>query len=377
MRTAPVVTIVIAAMALLGACGSGASSATSGSSTPPGTSQAAPAPGTGETSSPASDAGSAPVKPAIVTDIAGLGDRGFNDLAAAGLKQASDTLGIKGQVLESQTAADYNNNLAELAQSGSQPVFGIGFAFFDAVTAVAPKYPDTHFAIVDSVVDAPNVASLVFREQEGSYLAGVVAGLMTQQSTPYTDPSNKIVGFIGGQNAPLIEKFGAGYQQGVLSVCPDCTVLYQYVGTTTQAFSDPGTAAEIARNMHAKGADVIYHAAGGSGDGLFKVATDEKFFAIGVNTDQAATNPSAPILTSMLKRVDTAVASTIEAQAKGQFKAGTQSFGLDNDGVDLAGFGRFDSLVPASVKTAVADAKKKIIDGQITVATTLAEVKGQ
>lgn len=331
--------------------------------------------GSSDSSDSASGAAADGIRPGVVTDIAGLGDRGFNDLAAAGLKQAEDDLGVQGKLIESQTAADYPNNLTQLAQSGAAPVFGIGFSFFDAVTDAAAKSPDTHFAIVDSVVDAPNVASLVFREEEGSYLAGVVAGLMTQEDTDYTSGSDKVVGFIGGQEAPLIEKFGAGYKQGVLSVCPDCEVLYQYIGSTTEAFSDPGTAAEIARNMRANGADVIYHASGGSGDGLFKVATDDQFFAIGVNTDQAAIDPSAPILTSMLKRVDTAVASTIEAESNGDFKAGVQSFGLAEDGVGLAGFGRFDDIVPADVKTSVEQARQQIIDGDITVATTLDDVQ--
>jgi basic membrane protein A len=200
---------------------------------------------------------------------------------------------------------------------------------------------------------------------------------MTQEKTDYTNPRDKIVGFIGGQQSPLIEKFGAGYKQGVKSVCADCQVLYQYVGTTTQAFSDPGTAGEIARNMHAKGADVVYHAAGASGDGLFKVAQEQKFFAIGVNVDQAQTNPSAPVLTSVLKRVDTAVTKTIEAQANGTWKAGIQSFGLSNQGIALAPFGRFDSLVPETVKKAVSDAQKKISDGSLKVATTLTEVGGK
>lgn len=354
---------ILAAALFLAACGGGTTS--SGGSGASG----APTQGGG--------GGRASIKPGVVTDIGGLGDRGFNDLAATGLKAAEQQLGVTGRVLVPQTPADYNSNLSQLAQAGAQPVVGIGFTFFDPITAAAKQYPKTHFGIVDSVVDAPNVSSLVFREEEGSYLAGVTAGLMTQQATDYTKANDKIVGFIGGQQAPLIEKFGAGYKQGVLSVCPDCTVLYQYVGTTTQAFSDPGTAAEIARNMHAKGADVIYHAAGASGDGLFKVATEEKFFAIGVNTDQAQTVPAAPILTSMLKRVDTAVTNTIVAESKGQFKGGVQSFGLADNGVGLAPFGRFDSVVPASVKAAIDGAKTKIIGAQIKVATTLAAVGGQ
>jgi basic membrane protein A len=328
-------------------------------------------------SSGTSAGNSSSVRPGVVTDIGGLGDHGFNDLADTGMKDADKRLALKGRILVPQTPADYANDLNQLAQNGAQPVFGIGFTFQDSVTAAAKQFPKTHFAIVDAPVNAPNVTSLVFREEEGSYLAGVVAGLMTQQKTPYTNPSDKVVGFIGGQQSPLIEKFGAGYEQGVKSVCAACQVLYQYVGTTTQAFSDPGTAEEIARNMHAKGADVIYHAAGASGDGLFKAAQEQKFFAIGVNVDQARTNPNAPILTSVLKRVDTAVANTIEAQAKGTWKAGVQSLGLSNQGIALAPFGRFDPLVPQTVKKAVDNAQQKISNGSLKVATTLAEVGGK
>lgn len=330
----------------------------------------------GNAASGAAGSGGSNVTSGVVTDIGGLGDHGFNDLAQAGLKAAEAKDGVKGRVLVPQTPADYANDLTQLAQSGAQPVFGIGFTFADPITQEAAQFPKTHFAIVDAVVDKPNVVSLVFREEEGSYLAGLVAGRMTQVKTPYTDASNQVVGFIGGQQSPLIEKFGAGYEQGVKDACPSCTVLYQYVGSTTQAFSDPGTASEIARNMHAKGADVIYHAAGASGDGLFKVASAEKFFAIGVNVDQAKTNPDAPILTSVLKRVDTAVAATIHAQVAGSFKAGVQSFGLSNDGIALAPYGRFDSLVPASVKAAVTKAQKKIVGGGLKVATKLSQVKG-
>lgn len=314
------------------------------------------------------------ISPGIVTDIGGIGDRGFNDLAQAGLDAAEEELGIEGRVLVPATPADYSSNLAQLAENGSSPVFGIGFTFFDAITEAAADYPDTHFGIVDSVVEAENVVSLVFREEEGSYLAGITAGLMTQEATDFTDPSNKVVGFIGGQESPLIEKFGAGFKQGVLSVCEECEVLYQYVGTTTTAFSDPGTATEIARNMHANGADVIYHAAGASGDGLFKAAQDEGFFAIGVNVDQAQTVPDAPILTSVLKRVDVAVQSVIRSESEGSFEPGVQSFGLSDEGIALASFGEYESLIPDALTQALTEASESIISGDTTVVTALADL---
>lgn len=314
------------------------------------------------------------VRPAIVTDIGGLGDRGFNDLAQTGLQMATEELGTEGQVVEPASPTDYARNLAALAEAGASPIFGIGFSLQDAVAEVAPEYPETNFGIVDAVVEEPNVASLVFREQEGSYLAGVVAGLMTSVQTEYTDPDNKVVGFIGGQESPLIEKFEAGYTEGVLSVCPECTILGQYIGTTTEAFTNPAGAAEIARLQHSDGADIIYHAASASGAGLFDVAQMEQFFAIGVDTDQTTFFPDAPILTSVLKRVDTAVADTIAAAAEGEFEAGTYSFGLVEDGIDLAGFGRFADVVPQEVNGAVNEARDAIIAGNVQVPTEMADV---
>lgn len=316
------------------------------------------------------EGGGATVQPAVVTDVGGLGDRGFNDLAKAGLDAAAAQLGVEGQVLEPGAPTDYATSLAQLAETGATPIFGIGFSFADVMAEVAPTYPDSKFAIVDAVVEEPNVASLVFREEEGSYLAGVVAGLMTQEATDYTDPDNRIVGFIGGAESPLIRKFEAGYTQGVKSVCPDCEVLSQYIGATAEAFRDPAAAAEIARIQHADGADVIYHAAGGSGAGLFDVATTEQFFAIGVNTDQAQLFPDAPILTSMLKKVDTVVEETILQAAEGEFAAEVVSSGIEEGAIGLSGFGRFEELVPDSVRTAVEEAEAGILDGSIEVAQT-------
>lgn len=322
--------------------------------------------GTGDEPSPAA----ANISPGVVTDVGGLGDFGFNDLAQEGMELAEEEFGLSGRVLVPETPADYVNNLTQLAENSAQPIFGVGFALRDSVEAVATEFPDTHFASIDATVDLPNVVSLLFQEEQGSYLAGVLAGLMTSEATPYTNPDDKIVGFIGGQEAPLIEKFGAGFEQGVASVCDDCTVLYQYIGSTGEAFRDPTTAAEIARNMRANGADIIYHAAGGSGVGLFRVATDEQFFAIGVNTDQALTNPDAPILASMLKRVEQAVYQTISAEVAGEFEAGSRIFGLENEGVGMSGFGKYDDIVPESVKTAIADAQNAIIAGDVTVSTS-------
>jgi basic membrane protein A and related proteins len=308
------------------------------------------------------------VRPALVLDVGGLGDQSFNDSAYAGLQRAKKELNVDTEYLESSAPTDYVDNLTQLADSGYTPVFAVGFLMTDAVNEVAPQYPDTDFAIVDSVVDVENGASLVFREQEGSYLAGVVAGLMTQEKTEYTNPDNKVVGFLGGQESDLIGKFQAGYEAGVKSVCSDCEVLVDYAGTTPDAFNDPAKGKEISLQQINEGADIIYHASGGTGAGLFDAASEKDIFAIGVDANQAKLFPDAPILTSVVKRVDNAIFQTIQEASEDKFPGGeVVEFGLDDKGISLAPFGRFDKDVPQNVKDEVEKAKQGIIDGDIKV----------
>lgn len=315
------------------------------------------------------------VRPALVLDIGGLGDQSFNDSAFAGLQRAEKELNVEGDYLESNAPTDYVNNLTQLSDNGSSPIFAVGFLLTDAVNEVAAQYPDVNYAIIDSVAEGPNVASLVFREQEAGYLAGVVAGLMTQEDTEYTSSDENIVGFLGGQEgSPPVVRFQAGYEAGVRSVCEDCEILSQYAGTTPDAFNDPARGREIALQQIQQGADIIFHGAGATGAGLFDAATDEKIFAIGVDSDQAKLVPDAPILTSALKRVDNAVFQTIEQANNGNFPGGqTVEFGVKNGGLDLADFGRFEDQVPQEVKDAVKEAKQGISNGEIEVPT---EVQG-
>ena len=309
------------------------------------------------------------VRAAIVTDVGGLGDQSFNDSANAGLVRAADELGAETDVLESGSPTDYDSNLTQLADNGFSPIFAVGFLMTDSVTSLAPQYPDTNFAIIDSVVEADNVASLTFREGEGGYLAGVVAGLMTQEDTDYTTSEENVVGFLGGQEgAPPVQKFQAGYEAGVEAVCPDCEVIAQYVGATPDAFNDPARGREISLQQIDGGADVIFHGAGASGAGLFEAATDGNIFAIGVDSDQAKLAPDSPILTSALKRVDNAVFQTIEQTQNGEFPGGqVVEFGLAEDGLGLAPFGRFDDQVPQEVKDQIEESRQGIIDGEITI----------
>jgi basic membrane protein A len=312
--------------------------------------------------------GASDVRPGLVLDIGGLGDQGFNDSAYAGLKRAEKDFGVKGDYLESTAPTDYTDNLTQLAESGFDPVIAVGFLMTEDLTQVSQQFPDTQFAIVDSVVDTPNTMDLVFREQEGSYLAGVVAGLMTQEDTEYTTSDEKVVGFVGGQTGPLIEKFQAGYEAGVESVCPDCEVLVKYAGSTPNAFNDPARGKEISLQQISQGADIIYHAAGNTGAGLFDAAKQEGIFAIGVDLDQAKLFKEAPILTSVVKRVDNAVYQTIEGVSKGEEPKGTTvDRGLKEGGISLAPFGRFDDMVPQEVKDEVDKAREGIINGDIKV----------
>jgi basic membrane protein A len=312
--------------------------------------------------------GESEVKPGLVLDIGGLGDQGFNDSAYAGLKRAEKDFGVQGDYLESTAPTDYTDNLTQLAESGFNPVIAVGFLMTEDLTEVSQQFPQTQFAIVDSVVDTPNTIDLVFREQEGSYLAGVVAGLMTQEDTEYTTSDEKVVGFVGGQTGPLIERFQAGYEAGVESVCPDCEVLVKYAGSTPEAFNDPARGKEISLQQISQGADVIYHAAGNTGAGLFDAAKQESIFAIGVDLDQAKLFPEAPILTSVVKRVDNAVYQTVEGVSKGgEPKGTTVDRGLKEGGISLAPFGRFDNVVPQEVKDEVDNAREGIINGDIKV----------
>jgi basic membrane protein A len=314
---------------------------------------------------------SSDARPGLVLDVGGLGDDGFNDSAYAGLKRAEKDFGVKGDYLESTAPTDYTDNLTQLAENGFDPVIGVGFLMTEDLATVSKQFPDTQFAIVDSVVDTPNTMDLVFREQEGSYLAGIVAGLMTQEKTEYTNPDDKVVGFLGGQTGPLIGKFEAGYVAGVKAVCPDCKVLVQYAGASPEAFNDPAKGKEISLQQIDQGADVIYHAAGNTGAGLFDAASQEKIFAIGVDLDQAKLFPKDPILTSVVKRVDNSVYQTIDDVSKGEKPKGTTvDLGLKEKGISLAPFGRFDEYVPQKVKDEVETARNDIIAGDIKVPDT-------
>ncbi|ANB59276.1 BMP family lipoprotein [Anoxybacteroides amylolyticum] len=316
---------------------------------------------------------------AMVTDVGGIDDKSFNQSAWEGLQKFGQDNGMKKgkdgyDYLQSQSDADYSTNLNKLARSNFDLIYGIGFLMTDAITKIAEQKPKQKFAIVDSVVNKPNVASITFKEHEGSFLVGVVAGLTTK--------TNKI-GFVGGMEIPLIEKFESGFRAGVKAVNPKATVEVQYAGAFDQA--DKGKA--IASSMYASGIDVIYHAAGATGNGVFSEAKDLKtkdpnreIWVIGVDKDQA---PEGEVkvgdktynvtLTSMVKRVDVAVYDVAKKTKEGQFPGGkVLEYGLPENGVGIAP--TQDNIKPDILKV-VDEWKQKIIKGEVKVPTTRDEYK--
>ena len=300
-------------------------------------------------------AGAAMAEPAIIFDLGGKFDKSFNEAAFNGAERWKAETGGTYKELEMQDEAQREQALRRLAEAGSNPVVMTGFAFGDALSKVAADFPDTKFAIIDMVVDAPNVKSVVFNEHEGSYLVGMMAGLASKTGT---------VGFIGGMDIPLIRKFGCGYAQGVKAVNPDATVVLNMTGTTPAAWNDPVKGAELAKGQKAQGADVIYAAAGGTGVGVLQAAADEGILSIGVDSNQNYLHPGS-VLTSMLKRVDNAV---YEAFKEGEaLTPGINVMGLANDGVGYAMDENNASLVTAEMQATVDAAAAKIKSGELVV----------
>jgi basic membrane protein A len=300
-------------------------------------------------------------KVGLVFDIGGKDDKSFNESAYNGLTAAAENMGIETKTLE--PAADGSNRedlLRELADDGYGLVIGVGFNFFDPLTAVAKDYPETDFAIVDSVVEADNVASITFAEEQGSFLVGAIAAQSTQTDT---------VGFVGGVETDLIKKFQAGFEAGVAEVNKDAKVEVKYItpdGDFT-GFNDPAKGKTIAAGLYDAGADVVFHAAGGSGSGVFEAAVDADRLAIGVDSDQyfQVDEPEQKcMLSSMLKRVDVGVYDTIGTWVSGDFKGGVEVFDLANGGIDYSQAGG-QVKDPAQID----DLKQQIIDGDIEVPT--------
>lgn len=343
----------------------------------------------GDNNTPAPNDEKKPLQVGIVLSTGGKGDKSFNDASIVGLERAVKELGIEYRDIEPKEMAQDEESLRFLAEQGMDLVIGVGFLMEEPLKIVAAEYPNTKFAIIDATVDAPNVASLVFKEHEGSFLAGVLAAMMTKSNT---------VGFVGGMQQPIIEKFQKGFEQGVeyvnQSEGKNITVHSAYAGTTGDAFNDPAKGKELTLSHISRGADIIYHASGGTGQGVFEAASEKGALAIGVDSNQNWMYPGT-IIASMLKRVDVAVFETVKAVQDGTYKAGTTVFGLDTDGVGLTDLEKVDDLeksgiqenskdaaeaeagiaklqelkssIPAEVRQKIEEVKQKIVSGEIVV----------
>jgi len=311
----------------------------------------------------------------LVFDVGGRGDLSFNDSAYAGLEKAAKEFADKVEVkwLEPSGAGENREELLRLLASQKyELIFAVGFLFTDHVIKVSKEFPSVKFALIDGFVDKltkdSNTVCLAFKEQEGSFIVGVAAGLTTK--------TNK-VGFVGGMKGPLIEKFEAGYVAGVKTVNPNITVMIDYVGTTGDAFKNAPKGKELALKQYNAGADVIYHASGATGIGVIEAAASKKKFVIGVDSDQALTAKPEQrpyILTSMLKMVDAAVYETIKTFVGGKFEGGYRIFGLSDGGIGYAK-NDYNKDVIAKIGAKLEEYKAKVVKGEIVVPQSNEELK--
>lgn len=294
-------------------------------------------------------------EPAIIYDVGGKNDKSFNEAAFNGAERWAKESGGTYKELEMQNEAQREQALRQLAEAGANPIVMTGFAFGDVLNTVAPDYPNTKFVIIDMVVEQPNVESVVFTEEQGSYLAGVMAGMASKTG---------VVGFIGGMDIPLIRRFGCGYAQGVKSVNANDTVILNMTGTDGSAWNNPVKGAEIAKSQQSQKADVIYAAAGGTGVGVLQAAADMGILSIGVDSNQNYMHPGQ-VLTSMVKRVDNAVHDAFKEGV--DIKPGLKTMDLAAGGVDVAMDDNNAKLVTPEMKAAVEAAAAKIKSGELKV----------
>jgi basic membrane protein A len=308
-----------------------------------------------------------PLKVAIIFDIGGRGDGGFNDSAHRGMEKAVATLGVKAVYIDHKRTLEQELALNEAAASDAGLVIGVGFAFSNPLGKLAVQYPDKKFACVDynvryddkgRIVPLPaNLSGLLFKEEEGSYLVGAIAALASKTGK---------IGFIGGMESPLIRKFQAGYVAGASAVRPDIRVSSKFSGITGQAFNDPQKGYRIATRMYGEGSDIIYHASGATGAGLFRAAKKTNRLAIGVDIDQSSQAPGR-VLTSMTKNVDVAVFESVRSWVEGNFTGGLKTFGLKENGVGFVYNDQNRKLLTADIHEKVLALKAKIIAGELVV----------
>ena len=310
---------------------------------------------------------------AVVTDTGGINDMSFNANAWLGLQRAQKELGIEAKFVESKEQADYETNLRELADEGYDLIFAVGFLMKDAVDKVAPDYPKARFVLIDAeAARRPNAASIIFREQEGAYLIGALAGLTTRTGT---------LGFVGGMEVPVIKRFEAGYKAGAMTTRPGSRVLVKY----TNNWVDIATGKEMALAEYNEGADIVFHASGRCGIGVINAARERGrgYYAIGVDADQDylgcadPRNPKPPsrVLTSMLKRVDNCVFDLCKQAAGGRFTPGTHVFGVKEGGIDLSPMKYTKQDIPPAALAKISALRKQIEQGTLKPPADMKELQ--
>ena len=313
----------------------------------------------------ASAASAADIKPAVVYDLGGKFDKSFNEGVFHGAEKFTKDTGIEFRDFEIKNDAEREQAMRKFARDGFSPIVAVGFSQASALEKVAAEFPDTKFAIIDMVVEKPNVQSIVFKEQEGSFIVGLLAAKASKTGK---------VGFVGGMDIPLIRRFACGYVQGVKFANPKGEVFQNMTGTTGAAWNDPVKGGELAKAQIDRGADVIYHAAGGTGIGVLRAAADAGKLGIGVDSNQNGLFPGK-VLTSMLKRVDNATYKTFMEAKNGTWKAGFSVNGLKEEGVGWALDDNDKALITPEMKAAADAATADIISGKIVVADYMKDNK--
>ncbi len=307
----------------------------------------------------------AEIKPAVVYDLGGKFDKSFNEGVYNGAEKFKADTGVEYRDFEIQNDSQREQALRNFARRGYSPIVAVGFSHAAAVEKVAGEFPDTKFAIIDMVVDKPNVASIVFKEHEGSYLVGVLAAMASKTGK---------VGFVGGMDIPLIRRFACGYVGGVKAANAKAEVYQNMTGTTGAAWSDPVKGGELAKSQFGRGADVVYHAAGGTGLGVLQAAADAGKLGIGVDSNQNHLHPGK-VLTSMLKRVDVAAYDVFKAAMDDKFASGVKVLGLAQGGVGWSLDDNNRPLISSEMMAAVDRAKDDIISGRVKVHDYMSDSK--
>jgi len=300
--------------------------------------------------------------PAIVFDMGGKFDKSFNEAAYAGAERFKKETAIAYREFEVTNEAQREQALRNMARRGSQVVVGIGFSQASGMERVAREFPNLKFAIVDAVVDLPNVQSIVFKEHEGSFLVGMAAAMASKTGK---------IGFVGGMDIPLIRRFALGYEEGAKYVNAKIEIYRNMTGTTPAAWNDPTRGGELARSQFDRGADVIYAAAGATGLGVLQAAKDKGRLAIGVDSNQNHIHPGS-VLTSMIKRVDLAVYEAFKAARDGTWKAGVRSLGVAEGGVGFSLDQHNRGLITAEMEKRLQQARADIVAGKIKVTDYMA-----